>query len=106
MGLLCLLFGGIGTTAWRVRYAVQRAARLSYLQGNVICRSHADSTGNEAAQLNMPLIEGLRLTTGEDGQAEMEFEDGSLVRLTPNSSLSLDHSERGSGAATIRRNWV
>ncbi len=44
----------------------------------------------------MPLAEGLRVTTGDDGQAEIEFEDGSLVRLTPNSSLSLDSMSAGS----------
>ncbi len=37
----------------------------------------------------MPLLEGARLTTGEDGQAEVEFEDGSIVRLTPNTSLGI-----------------
>ncbi len=46
----------------------------------------------------MPLVQGLRLTTGDDGQAEIEFEDGSLVRMTPNSTLSLDNlSVDGSG---------
>ncbi|MCU1225377.1 MAG: FecR protein [Edaphobacter sp.] len=66
-----------------------RAARLSYLQGSVTV-VRTDNTGSDSAQLNMPLAEGLRVTTGDDGQAEIEFEDGSLVRLTPNSSLSLD----------------
>ena len=67
-----------------------RAARLTYLQGTVT----VDRTGNTAsqpAQLNLPLLAGVRLATGEDGQAEIEFEDGSLVRLTPNSALSLDN---------------
>jgi hypothetical protein len=67
---------------------VHRAARLSYLQGNVTV-DHMDNTAGDLAQLNMPLTEGSRLTTGEDGQAEVEFEDGSVVRLTPNTSLGL-----------------
>ncbi len=37
----------------------------------------------------MPLVEGSRLTTSENGQAEVEFEDGSVVRVTPNSSVGL-----------------
>src|SRR5438874_11597219 len=65
-----------------------RAARLSYLSGDVTV-DHLDNTAGDPAQINMPLAEGARLTTGEDGQAEVEFEDGSLVRLTPNSSLGL-----------------
>jgi hypothetical protein len=65
---------------------VHRAARLSFLQGNVTV-DHLDNTAGDPAQINMPLAEGARLSTGEDGQAEVEFEDGSVVRLTPNSSL-------------------
>jgi len=67
---------------------VHRAARLSFLQGDVTV-DHLDNTAGDPAQINMPLAEGARLTTGEDGQAEVEFEDGSVVRLTPNSSLGL-----------------
>ena len=67
---------------------VHRAARLSFLQGDVTV-DHLDNTAGDPAQINMPLAEGARLTTGEDGQAEVEFEDGSVVRVTPNSSLGL-----------------
>jgi hypothetical protein len=67
---------------------VHRAARLSYLQGDVTV-DHLDNTAGDPAQINMPLAEGARLTTGEEGQAEVEFEDGSVVRITPNSSLGL-----------------
>ncbi len=63
-----------------------RAARLTYMQGSVLL----DVANSTLAQLNMPLLAGAHLTTGADGQAEVEFEDGSLVRLTPNSALSLD----------------
>ena len=90
LALVCLLFGGFATTARAYDTPPKRAARLSYLQGSVTV-VRMDNTGSDTAQLNMPLTEGLRVTTGEDGQAEVEFEDGSLVRLTPNSSLGLDH---------------
>ena len=66
----------------------QRAARLSFLQGDVTI-DHLDNTAGDPAQINMPLAEGARVNTGEDGQAELEFEDGSVVRITPNSSLGL-----------------
>src|SRR3981081_3497818 len=68
--------------------STHRAARLSFLQGDVTV-DHMDNTAGDPAQINMPLAEGARLTTGEDGQAEVEFEDGSVVRLTPKSSLGL-----------------
>jgi hypothetical protein len=65
-----------------------RAARLSYLRGDVTV-DRMDNTGGDPAQINMPVTEGARLTTGEDGEAEVEFEDGSVVRVAPNSSLGL-----------------
>ena len=82
------------STAWTVRARADdtpahRAARLSYLQGNVTV-DHMDNTAGDPAQINMPLAEGARLTTGEDGQAEVEFEDGSIVRITPDSSVGLN----------------
>ncbi|WP_348266482.1 FecR domain-containing protein [Edaphobacter paludis] len=90
VALLCLLFAG-WTREARAQdrsNAPGRAARLSFLQGNVTI-DHVDNTGSDPAQINMPLAQGVRVTTGQDGQAEIEFEDGSLVRLTPNSSLDL-----------------
>ena len=36
-------------------------------------------------------MDGSRLQTGGDGQAEVEFGDGSVARLTPNSGLQFDH---------------
>lgn len=65
-----------------------RAARLTYLAGDVHIDSAAGA-GDEAAALNMPIVEGMVVATGDNGQAELEFEDGSLVRLTPNSAVSL-----------------
>ena len=65
-----------------------RAERLTYIEGTVRVEQ-ANSTANSMAVLNMPLIEGTVISTGADGQAEIEFEDGSLARLTPNSGLSL-----------------
>jgi hypothetical protein len=85
-----LLLGSAWTLDARADDApAHRAARLSFLQGEVTV-DHLDNTAGDPAQINMPLAEGVRLTTGEDGQAEVEFEDGSVVRLTPNSSLGLN----------------
>jgi hypothetical protein len=65
-----------------------RAARLTYIEGDVRVEQ-ANSTENSVAVVNMPLVEGTVISSGPDGQAEIEFEDGSVARLTPNSGLSL-----------------
>ena len=52
--------------------------------------NQAGGAASVPAQLNLPLLSGVQLVTAQDGQAEVEFEDGSVVRLTPNSALSLD----------------
>jgi hypothetical protein len=89
LALFLLLSSGWALDARADDAPVHRAARLSFLQGDVTV-DHLDNTAGDPAQINMPLAEGARLTTGEDGQAEVEFEDGSVVRLTPNSSLGLN----------------
>lgn len=65
-----------------------RTARLSFLDGTVTV-VRADNSGSDPAQLNMPLAEGVRVETARNGQAEVEFEDGSVVRLTPLTSIAL-----------------
>jgi hypothetical protein len=67
-----------------------RAARLTSMQGTVTVNAPG-TTENVPAQLNLPLLAGVQLVTGGDGQAEVEFEDGSVARITPNSALSLDN---------------
>ncbi|NYF81036.1 FecR family protein [Granulicella arctica] len=67
-----------------------RAARLTFAEGYVHI-GRPDSAAGDPAQLNMPLVEGQTVVTGEDGQAEVEFEDGSIARVTPNSALTLAH---------------
>jgi hypothetical protein len=93
VAIVCLLFAGWAAEACaqdapNTQNAAGRAARLSFLQGNVTV-DHVDNTGSDPAQVNMPLAQGVRVATGQDGEAEIEFEDGSVVRLTPNSSLEL-----------------
>ncbi len=96
--VLGLVFTGAASWATDATAAI-RAARLTYLAGTVTV-DPGDKTGAQPAQLNLPLLAGVRLATGEDGQAEVEFEDGSLVRLTPNSALSLDTLSVDAGAGS------
>ena len=92
MGLLVfgLLIFGLAPSARADTTTPMRAAGLTYLQGTVTI-TQAGNPAGLPAQLNLPLLTGVQVDTGQDGQAEVEFEDGSVVRLTPNSALSLDN---------------
>ena len=63
-----------------------RIIRLSYIDGSVQM-DRATGQGLERAILNTPVTEGVRLATGNDGLAEVEFENNSTVRLGENSEL-------------------
>ncbi len=63
-----------------------RIVRLSEVQGTVqFDRSTGD--GFDKAFINLPVVEGSKLKTGKDGRAEVEFEDGSALRLAPDSEV-------------------
>jgi hypothetical protein len=87
---LCLAFFGLETSAHADGPPATRAARLTVALGTVTVIAPGN-TESMLAQVNLPLLAGVQLATGADGQAEVEFEDGSLARLTPNSVLSLDN---------------
>jgi hypothetical protein len=57
-----------------------RIVRLSYESGNVQM-DRASGQGLERAILNSPITEGSRIVTGNDGLAEVEFENNSSVRI-------------------------
>jgi hypothetical protein len=59
-----------------------RIVRLSYTEGEVEIDRNAGQ-GFEMALMNLPITHGARLETGPDGHAEVEFENGSTVRLAP-----------------------
>lgn len=65
-----------------------RIVRLSYVDGQVQM-SRDGSSPLETGFLNMPLAQGSQVATGADGFAEIEFENGSTMRLTPLSSLRM-----------------
>ncbi len=62
--------------------------RLSFVQGQVSVLQ-GTATQFDQAQANMALFAGNTLSTGENGQAEVEFTDGSVARLTPQSQLKI-----------------
>jgi len=63
-----------------------RIVRLSDIQGSVQIDKN-NGAGFESAFVNLPVTQGTRLRTGERGRAEVEFEDGSSLRLTPNTTI-------------------
>jgi hypothetical protein len=74
-----------------------RAVRLSSVEGQVQLSQGQQLLANPAVG-NTPLFEGSLLTTGDDGRAEIQFEDGSVARLSPNSSMTLSVL-RGQGSS-------
>ncbi len=75
-------------------------ARLSHVEGSVqVLRG--DQREFDQAVSNMPLVEGSRLQTGQDGRAEVQFDNGSIARLTPNSTMSLNQIQRGLEGAAV-----
>jgi FecR protein len=79
-----------------------RIVRLSQVDGDVQIDRNLGQ-GYEKAFLNLPVTQGAKIRTGQDARAEIEFEDGSTVRITPGSVLEFpelalrDSGNRASG---------
>src|SRR5277367_3216865 len=63
-----------------------RIVRLSDVQGSVQIDKNT-GMGFESAFLNLPVTQGAQVRTHDRGRAEIEFEDGSTLRLTPNTTV-------------------
>jgi len=63
-----------------------RVVRLSEVQGDVKIDRNLGQ-GYEKAFLNLPITQGVKLQTKNDGRAEVEFEDGSTLRITPDTVI-------------------
>ena len=102
LGKALLLLATMVSLVWVVPAAALdtnvRIVRLSFTSGDVQL-DRGQGQGFERAILNTPIVRGTRLwARGDDALAEVEFEDGSSMRLTPGSSVELrDLSLRGSG---------
>jgi len=66
-----------------------RIVRLSDVQGSVQMDKNS-GLGFENAFLNMPVTQGTQLRTGNNGRAEVEFEDGSTLRLAPDTLVEFN----------------
>jgi len=80
-----------------------RIVRLSDVQGSVQIDKNT-GVGFENAVINLPITQGTQLRTGDGGRAEVEFEDGSALRLTPNTTVefsSLGVNESGDRVSKV-----
>ncbi|MGB7189070.1 MAG: FecR domain-containing protein, partial [Acidobacteriaceae bacterium] len=77
-----------------------RAVRLSAVVGAVKVLE-GGNVAFQQAELNMPLVQGMKLVTGQGGRAEVQFEDGGVARLTPNSSITLTALSRDDSGVTV-----
>jgi hypothetical protein len=79
-----------------------RIVRLSDIQGDI--EIDRGGQGFQQAVLNLPIIQGSRLRAGYDGHAEVEFEDGTTVRITPGTVIKftrLHLEDSGAKATTV-----
>ena len=80
--------------------AESRAVRLSSVEGDVRVVQDGEVIADPALA-NLPLFEGSEITTGNEGRAEIQFEDGSVARLSPNTTLALSVlQQKGTGTRT------
>src|SRR5580692_11682697 len=63
-----------------------RIVRLSEVHGDVQIDRNTRQ-GYEKAFLNLPITQGVKIQTKRDGRAEVEFEDGSTLRVTPDTVI-------------------
>src|SRR5258708_10133209 len=81
-----------------------RMVRLSDVEGSLqIARDSAQDF--DKAFVNLPVAQGATLRSRDGGRAEVEFEDGTTIRLTPNSTVQftqLSLLDSGSKVSTIQ----
>lgn len=80
-----------------------RIVRLSQVDGDVQIDRNLGQ-GYEQALINLPVTQGAKLRTGQGARAEIEFEDGSSLRLTPGSVLEFPElalRESGARASSV-----
>jgi hypothetical protein len=82
--LTALVCGVLTLPAWADPQI--RIVRLSDVHGTVQIDKNA-GLGFENAFANLPVTQGTKLRTRENGRAEIEFEDGSTLRVIPNTTV-------------------
>ncbi len=103
LGFLLLLVAGlVAAPAWADSQV--RIVRLSVVDGPVQIDRNTGQ-GFEKAIVNMPITQGMKVRTGDGARAEVEFEDGTNVRLAGSSEAAfpqLSLRPDGVRASTMR----
>lgn len=86
VGVLALCYGA--RAAENGDAGAQGAARLSSVEGQVRLLQGGQVVADPAL-VNAPLFAGEQIQTGDDGKAEIQFDDGSIARVSPDSGLTL-----------------
>jgi hypothetical protein len=79
-----------------------RIVRLSYVEGSV--QIDRNTGKYEKAFSNLPIIEGAKLRAQSESRAEIEFEDGSTLRIVPNTTVQfpeLSLEDSGAKLSTV-----
>jgi hypothetical protein len=79
-------------------YSHARIVRISYVDGEVRI-DHGQ--GYESATMNVPVAERNWMETRSDGWAEVQFEDGSMLRLAPDTVVAFTELGRSSSGSTV-----
>src|SRR5215468_5088193 len=95
---LCVLF--LVPLSWADSHV--RIVRVSALDGDVQV-DRGDGQGFDKGILNMPIVNSSRAWTRNDGQAEIEFEDASTIRLAPNTIINFDDLSLSSSGEHITK---
>lgn len=98
--LFGLSFLLLALSALPVFAANVRIVRLSVAQGDVQIDRNAGE-GWEQAIVNMPVIGGARIYAAEQSKAELEFEDGSSVRLAGPAQITVTQLSNGPKGAPV-----
>ncbi len=86
--LLLLAMGLISIVALANPQEYSRLARLSYLEGHVSFQ-HPNEVDWTSASINMALQPEDRIYTGDDGRAQIEFDDGSVLYLAEKTDVEI-----------------
>jgi hypothetical protein len=79
-----------------------RIVRLSYVEGSV--QIDRNTGKYEKAFLNLPITEGVKIRAQSESRAEIEFEDGSTLRLVPDTTVQfpqLSLEDSGAKVSTV-----
>lgn len=107
--LFVTLLSGVMAAQARADESHARIVRLSLVQGDVRFTEqfHSDSlrdtrAGWDVAPLNLPVRQGYAISTGGDGRAEVEFENGAMAFLNANTVLEFYDLSLYDGAVITR----